>query len=251
MSQAEFDFEARREERKQASAAMIERIKKLLRLGADQRGNAHEAERAMQLAFELAEKHRVDVASLDLGLDDAAERLIHERWTTGERFDRLRRGVFSLLQTYFHVTVCLSKPEMIVIGKPTDVLLARYVHDFLLRAGRDCLRTYEREEKAARRRMTTNKRAGYLTGFIYGVAAMLRRARQTLVLTESQTALVVAEDAARARLLAELVPHRAGVSALTEGRKNRTAMEAGYAQGRATTINQPLEGSGRATLLLE
>ena len=96
-----------------SAETITERIKKLLRLAADKRGNAHEAERAMAMAFELAEKHRIDVEGLDL--DEESARLIHERWHLGMKFDRLRRGIFSLLQTYFHVTVCVSRPEMIVI----------------------------------------------------------------------------------------------------------------------------------------
>jgi hypothetical protein len=130
------------------SANIIERIKKLLRLGADARGNAHEAERAMAMAFELAEKHRVDVESLSL--DDETARAVHERWHMGRRFDRVRRGVFGLLQKFFHVTVCVSGAEMIVVGRAQDVTIARYVHDFLLRAARECLRAWEAAEKAER-----------------------------------------------------------------------------------------------------
>ena len=226
---------------------IIERIKKLLRLAADKRGNAHEAERAMQLAFELAERHRIDVAGLDL--DEESARLVHERWEIGWRFDRLRRGIFALLQTYFHVTVCVSRPQMIVIGRPQDVLIARYVHDFLLRAGRECLRKYEAEQKDSGRRMTTNKRAGYLAGFIYGIGSKLAASRKTMPLTDSMAALVVVEDAARDQMLAKLVPMRADLARL-EGRKNPTAVMAGYLDGRATTINQPLSGAPGGPLAL-
>ncbi len=247
-AQAEFDFEARKEEAREASAAMIERIKKLLRLGADKRGNAHEAERAMQLAFELAEKFRVDVSGLDL--DEESARLVHEHWPVGERYDRLRRGVFSVLRTYFHVTTCFCRPQMLIIGKPQDVLIARYVHDFLMRAGRECLRAFEREQKAQRRRMTPAKRSGYVAGFIYGVFAKLGEARKTMPLDDSQTALVVAEEAKRDALLGELVPKMTKMKAL-DGRRNKTAIMAGYHDGRATQIHQPLAGTPGATLLLQ
>jgi uncharacterized protein DUF2786 len=248
-TQTEFDFEARKEARREATAEIIARIKKLLRLGADKRGNAHEAERAMQLAFELSEKYRVDMDALDL--DEATGKLMHEYWDLGLRFDRLRRGIFSLLQTYFHVTVCVSTPRMLVIGKPTDVLIAKYVHDFLLRAGRNCLRNYEVEELKARRRLTTNKRAAYIAGFIWGLSSKLHGARDMLHLTDVQKALVIVEDAERTRHLGELVPphHLADVKALPD-RKHRDAQMAGYFDGRDTSINQPLAGSAAAPLQL-
>ncbi len=233
-----------------ASATITERIKKLLRLAADKRGNAHEAERALQLAFELAEKHRVDVESLNL--DEESTRLVEERWRVGGRFDRLRRGVFSLLQTYFHVTVCLSTPEMIVIGRPQDVTIARYVHDFLLRTGRNCLRVWEATEKAGYRRVTMNKRANYIAGFIYGLSRKLHGAQAALPLTDNQRAIVVAEDAQRQAKLAEIVPPKSlgTVPQLTEQRRNRNALAAGFADGQATQINQPLGATG-GTLLLQ
>lgn len=231
-----------------ATENIIERIKKLLRLGADARGNAHEAERALALAFELAEKHRVDVATLNL--DEESARLVNERWRVGERFDRLRRGIFGLLQSYFHVTVCLSTPEMIVIGKPQDVTIARYVHDFLLRAGRDCLRNFEARTRAARGRMTTNKRANYLAGFIYGLNAMMQGARAAMPLTDGQTALVVAEDAQRKAKLDELVPNQGTTKSLPDVRRNRSALVAGYDDGRATNIHSPLGATPGAQLAL-
>lgn len=246
-AQAEFDFEARKEEVKQASAAMIERIKKLLRLAADQRGNRHEAERALALAYELAEKHRVDVAALDL--DEKTEVMLHEQWQIGMRFDRLRRGVCGILQTFFHVTVLISKPRLIVIGKPTDVLIARYVHDFLLRAGRDCLKTFEQEQKRLRRRMSKAKREGFTTGFIWGLSAMLRAGRATAGLPEADGALVVKESAERDAYAATL-GKIAELPALPDGRRNESALTSGYRAGKATTINQPLAGSAGGPLLL-
>lgn len=250
MSQAEFDFEAKPEAAKpasEASASLIERIKKLLRLAADKRGNSHEAERALQLAYELAEKHRVDVGSLDL--DEQTEKVMHEKWDMGMRFDRLRRGVVGILATFFHVNVLVSNPKLTVIGKPTDVLLAHYVYDFLLRAGRNCLGAYEKSEKQARRRTSSTKRANYIEGFIWGLYAMLRQTRITAELTDAQNAIVLAEDAERRAY--EVANFKTKpLKSLPEKRRNESAASRGFNDGKAQSINQPLAGSRDTTLLL-
>jgi len=242
-AQTEFDFNAppKAETTAQpATKAILDRIKKLLRLGADQRGNSREAEVAMALAYELAEKHRVDVGSLDL--DEETRRLLDERWPMGMRFDAVRQRVFGILQTFFHVTLCLLKPEVIVVGKPVDLAIARYVHDFLLRASRDCLRRYEAEERGLyRRRMTPRKRAGFVAGFFYGISHNLRRAHSTLELNDAQNAIVLREDAERAARLAELVPNQATVK-LRKSKMNESAVACGFYAGLDTSIHTPLGG---------
>lgn len=231
-----------------ASENIVERIKKLLRLGADARGNAHEAERAMALAFELAERHRIDVESLHLDEDTA--RVVHEQWHTGLRFDRVRRGVFGILQTFFHVTVCRRGAEMLVIGRTQDVAIARYVHDFLLRTARECLRVWEGCEKADRRRVTLNKRASYLTGFFWGISGKLAASRETMPLTDNQRAIVLTEKAAREAVLNDLVPQRETLKALP-ARRNLDALGAGLRDGEKTNIHQPLGGATGGVLLLQ
>lgn len=226
---------------------VMEKIKKLLRLAADQRGNPHEAERALALAFELAEKHRVDVTSLDL--DEEVAKIVFEHIHIGQRLDTLRKGILGLLQTYFHVTVCVQGARLLVIGKPEDILFATYVHDFLLRAGRACLATFTADEKRARRRMTPLKRAGYLQGFVYGLSSQLNRARTALALDDERTALVLAEEGARKAKLAAMVPDRAVVKSQSK-KLNKSALEQGWIDGRKTQINQPLAGAAAEKLCL-
>jgi hypothetical protein len=227
--------------------SVTERIKKLLRLAADKRGNPHEAERALALAFELGEKHRVDIKGLDL--DEKSAELLHEYFAVGYRFDRMKRGIFGLLQNYFHVTLCLCGPRMLVVGRREDVMIAQYVYDFLRRAGSDCLAAYKRSEKSARRRMTANKRASFTTGFIYGIGAMLRKAKASVAISDSTTALIVAEEAARDAYVAKQVGQTEKLKALPQ-RKNEGALMSGFTKGTATKINQPLTTSGGPQLQL-
>ncbi len=244
--QAEFDFNAvppssSTEERREASKAILERIKKLLRLAADKRGNPHEAERAAQLAFELASRYHVDLAALDL--DDESEAIAHEFMHCGERLTALRQGVLSILLNFFHVGVCVSKPRVIFAGRPTDIAIAKYVHDFLLRAGTDCLKAYDRNERKERRRMTTAKRAGFIAGFIYGVVSTLQKASDAIQLDDAKAALIVAEEQAREAEMDKVAPNRQKVKRI-ETRKNKTALAHGFHAGRATKIQTPIGGGG-------
>lgn len=226
---------------------IIARIKKLLRLAADKRGNAHEAERALQLAFELAEKHRIEVEGLNL--DEESEKLVHDYIKVGQRFDRMRRGVFNILQRFFHVSVVLDDTRMLVVGKSADVQIAIWVHDFLLRAGRDCLSTYCTQERRARRRLNLNKRASFISGFFYGIASNLHNAREAMPLTDQGKALVVSEKATREAYVKSLCGETQDVPKL-EVKRHRSAAEVGYAHGKATAIHQPLHGN-KETLLLQ
>jgi Protein of unknown function (DUF2786) len=246
--QAEFDFNAPPRETQPASAETLAKLKKLLRFGADKRGNPKEAETAMRMAWEMARRHRIDLASLDL--DEETQRIVHDHFHMGERFDEGRRRVFAILETFFNVTLCLCKPRLLVIGKPCDVEIARYVHDFLLREHRNCLRAYERSEQLSRRRMSPRKRAGYIAGFFYGIVSNLNEAEQAMPLTDAQNAIVLAEEAERQRRLDELIPRRKTLK-LPDKKLNENALEAGYRDGKSTQINKPLgAGSAPETLAL-
>lgn len=246
-AQSEFDFEARKAERREASAAMIERIKKLLRLAADKRGNAHEAECALALAFELAEKHRVDVDNLDLDEDSA--RLILEYFASPRRLSFLRQRALNIVQSFFHVDVCHCSERVAFAGRQSDVTIAHYVYAFLVRAGTNCLRAWEREEQIARRRVSTGKRRNFVQGFAYGIASNLNKSRRKVPpLDDARATLIVAERHERARKLSEVGEMRD--KSLRLGRKHRGAMDAGWVDGRNTTINQPLAGTSGAPLQL-
>ena len=120
----------------------------------------------------------MDVTGLDP--DEATEKVLHEAWTMGMRYDRLRRGIVGILQSHFHVTVVLAQPEIFVIGKPTDVLIAHYVNDFLLRAARNCVKAFDATEKLGRRRCSPSKRANYIQGFIWGLYAALSAGKKQI-----------------------------------------------------------------------
>jgi hypothetical protein len=225
---------------------IIDKIKKLLRLGRSP--NQHEAELAMQRAFELAEKHRVDVEALDLDEREAA--VVHEWFQVGARMSFLKKRALNIVIHFFHVDVCVSRPRVVFVGRSTDIAIAHYVWAFLVTAGTRCLRAYEAEEKAARRKIGHNKRTSFVQGFIYGIANTLRRSKAQRVLTDSQSALVLAEDHARAAHLADLIPEQKTLAIEGPKRRHASALDAGYDAGRATSIHQPLNAAPGGPLLL-
>ena len=225
---------------------IVERIKKLLRLGRSP--NQHEAELAMQRAFELAEKHRIEVASLDL--DDREAAVVHEWFQAGARMSFLKKRALGIVMSFFHVNVCIALPRVVFVGRSTDITIAHYVWEFLMTAGTRCLRAYEAEEKAARRKINHNKRTSYLQGFFYGIAKMLTRSQAERVLTDSQTALVVAENRARDAHMKDLIPKSKTLPLKGPTRRHAGALEAGFDAGRATSIHQPLNGHVGGPLLL-
>jgi len=245
--QAEFNFDAEPLDEVEppqpastASASMLERIRKLLRLAANEAASAAEAERAAAMAFELAERHHVDLASLSL--DEKTEKLVGERFGGCGRIDRLRGSVICLVRDYFNVEVCVSAPDVLFVGRETDVAVAGYMYDFLMRTGRACAKLYEQNEKLARRKMTALKRNNYAAGFCWGIADQLGKTRATIALTDSQRALVLVEKQAREEKMSEMMPNMT-TRKVKPIKIVRSAAMAGFVDGRSTQINKPVGGT--------
>lgn len=236
MNQSEFDFEKKREA---ASAGVIDRIKKLLRLAAG-KANRHESELALKLAFELARKYDVDVESIDL--NERTARITHEWFKTSKRLDFLQFRALGVVRVFFRIDFVIGSGRVLFVGLPTDITIAEYVFHFIVRAGRAELRAYEIQERASRRRMSTGKRKNFIQGFIYGIITQLSNAEEELAVDDSKTALAVAEEVARKRHSEEVCPNTRPVKRRNAPR-NETALERGYQRGRNTLINTPL-GNG-------
>jgi hypothetical protein len=243
-AQCEFDFD-RPSAAERAPQDIAEKIKKLLRLGKS--ANRHEAELALERAFRLAQKYRVDLESLDL--DQESEKLAHEWFGFGKRASFLACRALNVVVHFFRVEVCISFPRVVFVGRATDVMIAGYAFEFIVRAGKMELREFEKFERKARRKMSTGKRKQFIQGFIYGITVQLTAAEDEIVLDDSKTAMIVAEKARRERYINELIPNQEKKK-LDTGRMNRTALTSGFLRGKETRINTPLHNSSEATLLL-
>jgi hypothetical protein len=258
-NQAEFDFNAPPPQPSKASAEVLDRIKKLLRFGADERGTATEAEKALTKAYELCQRYHVDLAALDL--DEDQVRIVHERFPIKQRLSFIEKRALNVLVAFFHVDVCvhrvspirvrlkLAKPEVTFVGRASDITIAHYVFEFVVRSGRRCEAEWAKGERAMRRKVTGNKRRNFMQGFIYGLTSRLSEARKSQPMDDSKTAIVVAERAERERYMDGLVGKTKPIQ-IEEGRRNDSAIMAGFGRGRDTTIAQPLNAAPGAPLAL-
>lgn len=243
--QPEFDFNAPLPPRTSPAEA-LEKIKRLLRLGRSP--NPHEAALAMEKAFALAQRHRIDVSALDLD-EEEAERIAHEWFHIGKRLSFLQKRALAIVITFFHVDACVSPPRIVFVGTPGDVAIAWYVYEFLVQQGRRWLREFEADERKARRKVFKAKSQNFVQGFIYGISTQLKKRSETIVLEDSKTALVLAEQKRqRDAYLNELVPGTTTKKLTDVESRNRIALMRGFERGQATRINQPLRDGERLAL---
>lgn len=220
---------------------VTDKIKKLLRLA--QSSNQHEAELALQRAFEMAARHNIDMAGLDL--DDTTKRILHEKFHVGERFSLIRKLTFGILETFFNVSIVMARPNILFVGTATDVQIAIYIHQFLVGVCSRALRAFETTQ---RRKLTPTKRNGFIAGFMYGVSAKLRGAKKLLEIDENRTGLVLAEEARRDNYVEQnFKTHEVSLDC---GRKHRNALLEGWESGNAVEFNKPLENATPKPLLL-
>jgi hypothetical protein len=225
---------------------VVEKIKKLLRLA--QSSNMHEAELALARAFDLAARHHIDVSTLDM--DDESERIMHEWFHVGARVSYLRERAIGIVMTFFHVDACISRPRVVFVGTDTDITIANYVYAFIVQRGQDGLRHFERAQKRFGRRMTPNKRRGFIQGFIYGISLQLGERQKANAIEDSRTAIVLAEkQKQRAEYLSDLVPSAKAI-AHRKTKGNTSALWDGFQVGKRTTINKPLTGTREGQLAL-
>lgn len=219
----------------------IELIKKLLRLAKS--SNPNEAALALERAMELAAEHKVDVAKLDL--DAEQEKLVADYMHVGERLAHERKLILSILQNFFNVDVCVAYPKVTFVGTRSDITVAIYVHDFLLRVLRKALSEFKAKERQAKRKWTTAKRQGFVSGWIYGIFNQLDNSeRARLQGHETALAAKTAKES-REEFMSSLYPSRRLVKTKEKSR-NSNALANGFRAGSSVRIRQPLEGSAPA-----
>lgn len=232
------------------NAALLSKIKALLRLARDKSATMHEAALAMQRAHDLMEKHRIDVATLDL--DAATEELLQRFVPGGHRVSRIKQVVLGILKNHFRVDVCIAGSRGISIsGFESDVTVALYVFEFLCRALSRGVDEYEAQERRSRRRFSVNKYRNYIAGWGYALHDKLRKEPAKAV-DDSRFAIVLAsQDAARKAYFEALFPETKKKEQLHPGRKNVSALTAGFLAGERTSLRDPLQNANGGPLLLK
>ena len=219
---------------------ILDKIKKLLRLSRS--SNPHEAALALQRAMELAQANSIHLASIDP--DDEVAGIRHkERMEARLHYEK--RLAIGLIQDFFSVRIIRGWNHLKIVGRAPDIQIAEYAYVYLVRACRLCLAAFEKEEAAARRRVTINKRRSFILGFMEGVRKNLHNL--SIVRTDSiasMTDLIVTKSLEKRRrddYVAERwkLENMAPVTfRMTDG-----AATAGLLDGMKTNINRPVSGS--------
>lgn len=233
---------------------ILEKIQKLLRLGRS--SNPHEAELAVQRAYELAAKHQVDIESVNL--DDDSRRIIAERIPHGARTSFARKKILNLVVGYFNVSAVIqtvpiaarqlgiARPELVWIGKPVDIAIARYVYDFLHTA---CARALKVFCAGKSRRPARSTQETFIQGWIYGVGHKLHETE--LALSIDLRVLISREKQRREKFLDQLFGRgMKPVKAEISGRGNREALLEGFARGKEVKIRKPIASNAAGQQLL-
>jgi hypothetical protein len=249
MSQPEFDFEARpKKTAAELPGQVLEKIKKLLRLS--ESSNPHEAALAMGRAMEMANRHNLDISTLDT--DEEMAPIIHKWFPAGGTVPMELRLAVRIAHSYFNVTPCYAFKRYMLVGREADIAIAEYVIAFMVASYRRCARTFEAREKATRRRMSTRKRIGYRAGFFYGISSQLAEKHEAFILEDARFAIVLADqEEKRKQSMHELVGETSPVKTRKQD-KNKSAVWAGFVEGSRLNLQSGLGSpSTGKTLLLQ
>jgi len=218
----------------------LDKIKKLLKLSKS--SNAHEAELAMAKAMELAARHEIDLSTLS---DDAeVSDIIHRWFPMKARLSREWRLALNVAAAHFHVKpcICRGRKQVVFIGRADAIEVADYIITFLVREVRSQVATFAKGQAAIRRKMTSGKRAGFITGFFTGIHNRLDQGTFDLMREDSRYALIlVSEKQKREDALNQLL----GKTMAIKIKRPRMSMAtlAGFKAGRETTLARPLPGA--------
>jgi hypothetical protein len=212
-------------------SVIVDRIKKLLRLSKSP--NIHEAQLALDRAFEIAAKHQIDVQTLDLGEDLNA--IVTEACQVGYRLSLYKRLALTVVVRFFNVNAVVAYPVVKLIGTAADIAIAQHVFAYLADQSARSVAQVRREYG---RRFTENRRRNFLAGYFYAINEGLDKGKDRILLEESRLALVLVEAKERRdRRQRELIPETVSVPLPQPKRRERTWLGHGYIEGKKVKIN--------------
>lgn len=220
-----------------------DRIRKLLRLG--QSPNENEARLAVEMAFELAARHKIEIEALHL--DDRERRVVSEAVQCGLRLPLEKALALNVVCRFFNVNTVRCGARVQFVGLAQDVEVAKYVFGFFAETAR---RLVNERRAALRHRFTENRRRNFLFGFYYGVAAKLDARKAELLPEGSSTALALVDLAKERReFIGETIGSTSALAIAPPKRKDPDAMVDGFLHGKRTEIRRGLSGSARPAAL--
>lgn len=234
-----------------ASAEIIEKIKKLLRLSRS--SNPHEAQLALQRALELARAHGIAVDGLNPEEQAKEKTITHQDSDHAQRMSYDARYAATICTRFFRVHAVERAKLVLFDGWPTrviylmfvgtasDVEIALYVYNFLKHHFGYCWRKF---------RGRLRNRQAYVYGMMCGLYSKLEQAEPEPAPTEVKGNELALD--ARKNYIAAIVGETTKRDINPPDSDAHSARWAGFVQGQKTNILNPLkEGERTVTLALK
>lgn len=204
---------------------IIERAKRLMALA--ESDNEHEAKLAAERASELLLRYNLSMQQLET--KDAID---EESIKFGNKRPTELKFITSILRDFFFIDCFTSGPSLVIVGTPTNIAIASYTFEFLMRAFREGFKNYRKATGAGLRH-----RQPYYYGLKQGITEQLR-AKQRAVCQE--TGIVVVKDPQIKQYLS-----RYNLRNVSSGRIsfNDGAISAGRSDGKNMNIMRGVGGS--------
>lgn len=221
-----------------SNSLIEEKIKKLLRLSKSP--NIHEAQLALERAFEIAAKNQVDIQSLDLG--EELNTIVTEACKIGYRLSIVKRLALNLCVKFFNVNVVIAYPSAMIIGLDSDVKIAQYVFEFVSTSAEACVAEMSKQYS---RSFTENRRRNFIAGWFYAIGKSLDDSKQHLLEQEQCLGLVLSNrKKQRDEKTDEIFPTtKISRSVAKPKRLDKNWLMVGYREGQKVQINKAVEES--------
>jgi hypothetical protein len=243
---------------KKLDPAVLEKLRKIMALAGDGAAHAGEVEAAMRAAKELATRHNLDLATLDLSTVEKAAGAIDIEHSDTTRlsttYEHLQhRYIYNLISEVFGVKVVLTRfrrgthtvvSKVHLIGDPFDVALAGAVFTWLEGV---FVKTFSRLVSEGKLSKCSAHERGCYSGMARGIIEMNKR-EEAAIVKPATYALVVRNKSALIDLrMKELFPDMEQPKARPV-RQNDNARQLGYQAGIKINLRQ-VSGSKAAGAL--
>jgi hypothetical protein len=220
--------------------AIVLKIQKLLSLANSD--NEHEARLAAEKASELLLRHNLSMAEVRRTSADYTKGVVRESsWTPTEE-----KYVLSLITAHFFVRGIREgtgrrgengkrEKRIVLLGTPTNVEIATYMYEFLMREFRLLWQAYKKANGAQE-----GSRASYYFGLYQGLHAQLDARRAAV---QAETGLVVREDTALSAYLREQFGEARTARKQTVNARDAAALAAGTETGRQLNLRRGIGGA--------
>jgi hypothetical protein len=215
----------------------LETIKKLLRM--QNGGTPAEIETALRKARDLADRHNIDLASVNTSDDSHLNLITHKYFPLPWSLSYDHGYARTLIKTYFNVEPILvqdfdvrdlqPRKRLCLVGTEVDIEIAEYVHDFLV--------GHFRRSWAHRPSRRIRNRKSYVYGIFVGISSKLNSDQPAI-----STSLALSRDAYVEKIFKNITTTK---SKLRPARLSDIASNAGYHIGRNTSIHPAVKAANR------